>query len=639
MRPLLVAVPRLGIYQQNAHRPPRAVPYGDCELMNRRTLTGLLGTAVLTVAVAACGSSSTGSSSSSTTTTAGPPLIAEPTTGVTFSDDFNPYDSNSVAAQMGTRTLVNEPLIEFDVLDPTSSGTHYWLASAYSFNSTGTKLSITIKSGIKFNNGSSFGPADVVATYKMLMNPKANINGMPAQSSAPTASGNVVTLTFATAQYTSLFTILGNTFILKASVATQIAANATVAIKDPVGTGPFMLDSYSSSLIKWKPNPNYWGGKPPESEIETPSLATNAAASDALVSGQLDWAGNDIPNIYSTFVDLNPQTNNAWFAAGSTVTLWFNLNTGNGGATGIGDAQVRKAVSYGIDRNALGLLGESGYEQPASSSSGLILPAQKSYLPSSGSLTNDLSTAGNVPDAVTAKADNLPTGDDVYDILTADGYTAPTSSSYSATSGYTKGGNCTSNSPTNCWEKGGQDISFSVYDPIAFSDYWEDAALISSELQAVGMDVTTKAAQGYSDWFSGYSTSATGWQTLIHWGNGGSIPYVQYEDWFDATQSSTSAAYTGMKAFSGDAAAATALTTYASTNPSDTSTINTTVQSLETIMSTQVPYVPLLYGADWNVFSSANYTGWPNQSHPYMNPSPRDPQMPYILMQLKPVAH
>src|ERR1019366_3994282 len=634
MRPLLVAVPRLGIYQQNAHRPPRAVPYGDCELMNRRTLTGLLGTAVLTVAVAACGSSSTGSSSSSTTTTAGPPLIAEPTTGVTFSDDFNPYDSNSVAAQMGTRTLVNEPLIEFDVLDPTSSGTHYWLASAYSFNSTGTKLSITIKSGIKFNNGSSFGPADVVATYKMLMNPKANINGMPAQSSAPTASGNVVTLTFATAQYTALYTILGNEYMLQAAQANSIASNPTVKITTPIGTGPFMLDSYSSSLIKWKPNPNYWGGKPPESEIETPSLATNAAASDALVSGQLDWAGNDIPNIYSTFVDLNPQTNNAWFAAGSTVTLWFNLNTGNGGATGIGDAQVRKAVSYGIDRNALGLLGESGYEQPASSSSGLILPAQKSYLPSSGSLTNDLSTAGNVPDAVTAKADNLPTGDDVYDILTADGYTAPTSSSYSATSGYTKGGNCTSNSPTNCWEKGGQDISFSVYDPIAFSDYWEDAALISSELQALGMDVTTKAAQGYSDRYAGYTASPNGWQVLIHWSAGGNIPYIDYDDWFDTTLKTNSAAYAGVNI----PAAEQALTQYASTDPSDTAALTPIVQSLETIMSTQVPYSILLYRADSNVYSSAKYTGWPDQSHPYMNPTPSDPQMPYILMQLKPVA-
>src|ERR1035441_9429480 len=181
MRPLLVAVPRLGIYQQNAHRRPRAVPYGDCELMNRRTLTGLLGTAVLTVAVAACGSSSTGSSSSSTTTTAGPPLIAEPTTGVTFSDDFNPYDGNSVAAQMGTRTMVNEPLIEYDQLDPTSSGTHPWLATAYSFQNGGKDLQITIRKNVKFNDGSAFGPADVAATFSMLMNTAhANVNGVPA---------------------------------------------------------------------------------------------------------------------------------------------------------------------------------------------------------------------------------------------------------------------------------------------------------------------------------------------------------------------------------------------------------------------------------------------------------------------------
>jgi peptide/nickel transport system substrate-binding protein len=532
--------------------------------------------------------------------------------------------------------MVNEPLIEFDQLDPTASGTHYWLATAYSFQSGGKDLQVTIRKNVKFNDGSAFGPADVAATFTMLMNTvKANVTGVPAQSAAPTVSGDTVTLHFATAQYTSLVDVLGTTYILKASVATQIAANPTIAIPNPIGTGPFMLDSYSSSLIKWKPNPYYWGGKPPESMIETPSLATNAAASDALASGSLDWAGNDIPNVYSNFVDLDPQTNHAWFASGNTVTLQFNQNPGNGGATGIGDAQVRKAISYAINRNAVSLLGESGYEAPASSSSGLILPAQKAYLPSDGSLTADLSTAGNVPDPATAKADKLPTGDDVYDILTKDGYTAPTSSSYNSSTGtYTPGGNCTSNIATNCWEKGGQDISFSVYDPVAFTDKWEDAALISQELQPLGMDVTTKAAQGDSDWFAGYSSSTTDWQSLLIWGAGGSLPYIQYENWLDPTVKSNAATYTGVSI----PAAAQALTQYASTDPSDTAAVTPIVQSLETIMSTQVPYVPLLYGADWNVFSSAAYTNWPNQSHPYMDPSPSDPQMPYILMQLKPVA-
>jgi ABC-type transport system substrate-binding protein len=596
--------------------------------MNRRILTSLVGMAALLLAVA-CNATST------STTSGGKPLIAEPTTGVTFSEDFNPYDGNSVASSMGTRSIVNEPLIEFDQLDATAAGTHPWLATAYAFQNSGKDLQVTIRQGVKFSDGSSFGPADVAATFKMLQNPKANTRGVPTQASDPTVSGNNVTLHFQSAQYTGLFNILSNTFMMKASVANQIAQDPTVVIKVPLGTGPFMLSSYSSSLIKWKPNPNYWGGTPPESEIDTPSIATNAAASDALVSGQLDWAGNDIPNVYANYVNLNPLTNHAWFAAGSTVTLWFNLNPGNGGATGINEAAVRKAVSYGVDRNALALLGESGYENPATSSSGLILPNQSAFLPADGSMKNDLAIGGSVPDADTAKTNNLPAGMDVYDILKNGGWTPPATSSYDSAKGIFKsGGNCDGTNTANCWTKGGTIIKFSVYDPVPFSDYWENAALMSQELQPLGMDVTTKPAQGYSDWNTNITSQPSQWQTAIHWGNGGSIPYIQYQNWFDSKDANSVAHYQGWSNADADAA----LRQYESTDPSDTASLYPIVQKLEKIMSTEVPDAPLLYGADWNVFSSAKYTGWPNQSHPYMNPSPSDPQMPYILMQLKPVS-
>jgi peptide/nickel transport system substrate-binding protein len=596
--------------------------------MNRRALTGLVGIAALLIAVG-CNSTSTTS-----TTSGGKPLIAEGTTGVTFSEDFNPYDQNSVAAAMNTRSMVNEPLFEFDQLDATAAGTHPWLATAYAFQNGGKDLQVTIRQNVKFTDGSSFGPADVAATFKMLENPKANTRGVPVQASDPTVSGNTVTFHFNSAQYTGLFNILSNTFILKASMANEIAQNPTMTIKAPLGTGPMMLSSYSSSLIKFKPNPNYWGGTVPESEVDIPSIATNAAASDALVSGQLDWAGNDIPNVYANYVNQNPLTNHAWFAAGSTVTLWFNLNPGNGGATGISEAAVRKAVSYGVDRNALALLGESGYEQPASSSSGLILPNQNAFLPSDGSMKNDLSISGSVPDAATAKAMNLPAGMDVYDILKGAGWAPPATSKYDSTAGtFKSGGNCDGSNTSNCWTKGGQIIKFSVYDPVPFSDYWENAALMSQELQPLGMDVTTKPAQGYSDWNTNITSNASGWQTAIHWGNGGSIPYIQYQNWFDSKDANSVAHFEGWSNADADAA----LRKYESTDPNDTATLYPIVQQLEKIMSTEVPGVPLLYGADWNVFSSAKYTGWPNQSHPYMNPSPSDPQMPYILMQLKPI--
>src|SRR2546428_8453218 len=413
--------------------------------MNRRALASLVGIGALLIAVG-CNSTSTSTSS------AGKPLIAEPTTGCTFSEDFNPYDNNSVTSQMGTRSLVNEPLVEFNQLDATAAGTHPWLATSYTFQNGGKDLQVTIRQNVKFNDGWAFGPADVVATFKAMQNPKADTTGVPPQASDPTVSGNTVTLHFASAQSTGLFPILGNTYMLKASVAAQIASNPTMTIANPIGTGPFMLKSYSSSLIKWKPNPNYWGGTPPESEIDTPSIATNAAASDALVSGQLDWAGNDIPNVYANYVNLNPLTNHAWFAAGSTVTLWFNLNPGNGGATGIDDPAVRKAVSYGVDRNALAQLGESGYEQPASSSSALILPNQNAFLPSDGTMKNDLSISGSVPDAAAAKAASLPAGADVYDTLKAGGWTPPASSRYdSGTGTFKSGGNCDCTNTANCW--------------------------------------------------------------------------------------------------------------------------------------------------------------------------------------------
>src|SRR2546430_14795208 len=131
--------------------------------MNWRSTAGLLGVAALLLA--AC------QQSTNNTVTGGKPLIAEPTTGVTFSEDFNPYDPNSVASSMGTRSMVNEPLIEFDQLDPTAAGTHYWLATAFSFQNGGKDLQVTIRQNVKFSDGSAFGPAQVAATLKPLAHP------------------------------------------------------------------------------------------------------------------------------------------------------------------------------------------------------------------------------------------------------------------------------------------------------------------------------------------------------------------------------------------------------------------------------------------------------------------------------------
>src|SRR5258708_20209734 len=56
---------------------------------------------------------------------------------------------------------------------------------------------------------------------------------------------------------------------------------------------------------------------------------------------------------------------------------------------------------------------------------------------------------------------------------------------------------------------------------------------MSQELQPLGMDVTTKPAQGYSDWNANITGQPSQWQTAIHWGNGGGIPYIPFQNWLD----------------------------------------------------------------------------------------------------------
>jgi peptide/nickel transport system substrate-binding protein len=347
--------------------------------------------------------------------------------------------------------------------------------------------------------------------------------------------------------------------------------------------------------VEYSANPKYWGGKPAASQVNVPYYASNQAATTALANGQLDWAGNDLANIKTIFVDKNPKTNHYFFAGGNTVGLVFNV-TGTGP---LSDPQVRAAVSAGVDRAQLGTEGESGYELPATSSSGLILPNQAAYLTATDA--NDLS-----PTSDAAK---------VASILTADGYAKDAAGFYA---------------------KNGTQITFSIEDPTAYSDYYADSQLISTELQAEGIDATVDGVQA-SQWYT--DLAAGTFQTAIHWGAGGSNPFTQFQNWLDYS-TFVAPSPTNASADFGryqNAAAQTALTTLETTNPADVSAVKSATQALDNIMTTEVPVAPLLYGADWNVYSTAKFTGWVTAKNPYMDPSPSDPELPYILMHLKKV--
>jgi peptide/nickel transport system substrate-binding protein len=520
-------------------------------------------------------------------------LTEENNVGVTFTKNFNPFNGNSLVSQMDIKSLTYEPLMEFDTL---KANTQYpWLATSYHWSGNGKTLTFNLRHGVKWSDGQPFTAADVAYTFNLMsLSPATNYSGVPAQSNAAVARGNyVVVLHFAAPAYQDISQIAGYTFIVPEHIWSKINNPVTAAVTNPIGTGPYVLKSYSSTLVEYTINKTYWDGTPAATQVNIPYYSANGAASTALANGQLDWAGNDIANIKSIFINKDPATNHYFFARGSTVTLEFNT-TGTGVLT---DPAVRAAISAGINRTALGTLGESGYEVPATSSSGLILPNQAAFL--KASVKGDLSPVSD------------PTK--VASILTADGYAKNSS---------------------GMWAKNGQTITFSVEDPTGYSDYYADDQLISNELKAVGINCTVdgvEASQWYSDLASG------SFQSVIHWGAGGANPFVQYQNWLDynafvaPNPTAASADFGRYKS----AVAEAALKTLETTNPSNATALTNAVQSLGNILTTQVPVAPLLYGADWDSYSTARFTGWVTAANPYMDPSPNDPELPYIMMHLK----
>jgi peptide/nickel transport system substrate-binding protein len=517
-------------------------------------------------------------------------LTLENNTGVTFTDNFNPLDSGSFATQMSVRSLVYEPLFEFNSL---KAGQSYpWLATKYAWSNSGKTLTFTIRTGVKWSDGTAFGPADVAATFNLVSStPAANIWGLPALSSPATVSGNTVVLNYAQAEYSNIVGIAGTQLMLPANFGTVNSPAATAAVTNPIGTGPYTVSNYSSTLVSYKANPNYWGGTPAAAQINVPSYASNTDAATALTSGQLDWAGNDIANVNKIFVNVNKATNHIYFAPGSTVTLEFNVTKWP-----LNNVAVRQAISAGVNRSALSIKGETGYEAPATSLSALILPSQAGYLGSQ--YKNDI------------KATNQPKT--VKSILTKAGFKKNHQGYYALK---------------------GKVIKFALEDPIAYSDYYADIQLVSSELKSEGIDATVNGVQA-SQW---YTDSADGnFDSIIHWGNGGTDPYTQFDNWLDYNNSApigkTASADYGRYH---NGAVQSMLLKLSGTDPSNTAAVKAATLPLEKVVATTLPIVPLLYGADWDEYSTANFTGFVTASNPYMDPSPSDPELPYILMQLK----
>ena len=362
----------------------------------------------------------------------------------TITQAFNPFVPTQAAYGMGATGLIYEPLIQFDLASPTIQ--YPWLATSYAWSNGDKTITFTIRQGVKWNNGTPLTPADVAFTFD-LVKANASINSGGLNLSSVSTSGNTVTLTFPTSQYTNLEEIAGQAIVPKSQWNGINPGTFTDAT--PVGTGPYMLGSFTPQGFTLKKNPYYW--QPADVQVPTvdfPAYTSNTGALNALFNNQIDWTGNYIPGLQKNFVATDPAHHNYWEAAGGDESLEPNLTKWP-----TNQLAVRQAMSLAVDRTLLASEGEAGLASPITQSGGLTLPTFQAWAGPVASAT--MPTTGN-----TAAAEQVLTK-----------------------AGFTKGSN-------GFFEKGGKEVTVTIIAPSAYTDMSQVDAIAAQEMKAAGINAT-----------------------------------------------------------------------------------------------------------------------------------------------------
>jgi peptide/nickel transport system substrate-binding protein len=540
--------------------------------MRRLTRYGVILTAGLLAVGCSAGSGSSSGSTSGKTSTNNSVLTISNENGALWSCGFNPLNSSYNLLSVG---FIYEPLV---YVNPLQNGkTTPMLASSWSWGAGNKSLTFTIRSGVKWSDGTPLTAADVAFTFNLMKKyPTLDLTGVWSVLSSVTATGsNTVTMNFSSVAVPYFYYIADQTPIVPQHIWSTIANPATATISKPVGSGPYLMSKCSPSNITYTANPHYWQpGLPKIHTIQYPAFTSNNTANDTLANGQAQWGAQYIPDIEAFYTSKNANFH-YWFPPVLNVAMVPNLTNPL-----LSNVKVREAISYAINRQQVSTIGESGYEPPANQA-GIVTPTFTSSLNSSA-----LASWGNSFDAAKAKA-----------LLASAGY-------HPGSDGIM----------TNA---SGQKLQFTVINIGDYSDWVASMQVIQQDLKAVGISISPSNLSNtdyQADLFNGHYQLAYVEQYTF-----GPGPYYELNNWLN----SANTAPVGKQAASNyerysNPATDKLLDEYSTTTSAATQ--QSILNQLQQVMLSQVPFIPVVEGVDWYQYDTTSITGWPTSSDPYAQP-------------------
>jgi peptide/nickel transport system substrate-binding protein len=507
-------------------------------------------------------------------------------------ENHNPFLPSSASNSLGYRWALYEPLVMFNQVKPAEDGKP-WLATEWTWSDNYRKLELTIRDNVKWSDGQALTGDDIAYTFTLLKNTKAlNINAIPYDSVA--ADGNKVTVTFTSSQFVNQMDILTQTPMVPRHQWEKMADPATDTVKDPIGSGPYTLKTFTPQTVTLSVRKEYWQNLPQVKELRYTSYNDNNAQTTALANGSSEWAFTFISNYKAVYVNKDPQHHKLWFPPVLAAHGLF-INTE---LKPFDNPVLRRAMNMVINRKDVFVQGESGYFYPEITNiTGIPTPAGDSFLADAYKGKNfKVDVAG----AKKLLTDNSFTyqGDKLIDTT-------------------------------------GQPVKITLSNPAGWSDYITTLEILKDNFSELGIDVTVDKAN-QDNWTS--NVDAGQFEAVMHWTNNGATPYDLYQSMMDGALYKPQG-QTGVNGNWGrfkNADATAALDQYA--NAPDDTARKAAMDELQKIYVEQAPVLVTGAANAGGEYSTLHWTGWPDENNQYAPVQPTQPNALDIILHLKPTA-
>jgi peptide/nickel transport system substrate-binding protein len=309
--------------------------------MDMRKLALLLAAALFAVA---CGNTSGGGSSNT------------PKHGgtLTVAIGIDPDTLDPAAQTTTTASQVVDMMVETLVGLDSKGQVVPVLATSWQAASDGMSYTFTLRSGVKFQDGTDFNAQAVKVNMDRLLSTdtfKAQPGVLKAIGSVDAVDATHVKFTMKTPLAAFIQAMTQTVAGIVSPASLSVAPNTPKQVQQPVGTGPYKFkERVNGDHITMVKNDSYWGQKP-NYDTQVYKVVPDATSREALVkAGQADVImlppANDIPSLQSNSdvkVIMGP----------SDRTVQIIIDTVDPVNTALQKPEVRQALNYAVDKNAI----------------------------------------------------------------------------------------------------------------------------------------------------------------------------------------------------------------------------------------------------------------------------------------------